>query len=344
MGAMIVFFDHFPFSPNSHIRINVLAFFFVLSGFLIVRLYYNKIEQPGKNMRTYFLNRFARIYPVYFLLLTVAVLLRHDFRLWLLIKNYTLTHAFVNNENDFIIPPSWSLTVEECFYFLAPFIIFFIKRFNFLTSFIFASVLLSLALLIARPDIPIFRNAAFVFSTTFFGHFAEFYAGVYLALIMIKKEQKGIIKIKGLRWTLTGAAGVAALIIAMGYVYAYPPPDTTKIIIINNFLIPVPIAILYYGLMCENSMASRILSAKWPGILGRSSYTFYLLHTIIIYSLAMPYLLPYFGSYYVVCSVLTCVVTWFISIAIFVFYEEPLNLFIRKKFITKENTKPSLPM
>ncbi len=42
IGAMVVFFDHFPFVPESHVVINVLAFFFVLSGFLIVHLYYTE--------------------------------------------------------------------------------------------------------------------------------------------------------------------------------------------------------------------------------------------------------------------------------------------------------------
>src|ERR1700740_2659380 len=78
LGATIVFFDHFPFTPDFHVRINVMAFFFVLSGFVIVRLYYNKADVPGKNMRVYFVNRFARIYPVYFLILTVAICIKGD--------------------------------------------------------------------------------------------------------------------------------------------------------------------------------------------------------------------------------------------------------------------------
>lgn len=43
MGASVVFFDHFHYANDHNVRINVLAFFFALSGFLIVRLYYNKI-------------------------------------------------------------------------------------------------------------------------------------------------------------------------------------------------------------------------------------------------------------------------------------------------------------
>jgi len=338
MGATVVFFDHFPLPPNFHTRINVLAFFFVLSGFLIIRLYYNKAELSGKSMRKYFTNRFARIYPVYFLLLTVAILLRHDFRPLLLVKNYTLTHALINNTTDFIIQPSWSLTVEECFYFLAPFIILLIKKFNFLTSLTFGFLLLSIALIVSLSGLPILQTPVFVFSTTFFGHFLEFYAGVFLALVMMKKEKQGQIKLKGYKWTIGGAAGVVLLIIVMGFIYAYPPIYPYKIILVNNFLIPFPIAVLYYGLMCEDSIVSRFLSGKFLGILGRSSYTFYLLHTIVIHYVAIPFLLPYFGSHYLLCAAFTYALTYFISYLVFIFYEEPLNIFIRQKFIPKAKT------
>ncbi len=335
MGATIVFFDHFPLSPNFHIRINVLAFFFVLSGFLIIKIYYNKAELSGKNTFSYFTNRFARIYPVYFLLLTIAILLRHDYSPLLLIKNYTLTHALVNNTKDFVIEPSWSLTVEECFYFLAPFIILIIRKINFIASLLFAFVLLGVALLVSESGTPILKTPVFVFSTTFFGHFMEFYAGVYLALIMMKKEKSGHVNLQGHVWTVAGAAGVFILIIVMGFIYVNPHPDAFGVILVNNFLMPVPIAVLYYGFMCENTLASRFLSGKVIGLLGRSSYTFYLLHTIIIQYLSLPFLLPLFGTHYILCAVFTYILTYLLSILIFRYYEEPLNIFIRQKTVAK---------
>ena len=73
VGACCVFFDHFPFQPDAHITINVMAFFFVLSGFLIVRIYYGAADASRAWLTGYFINRFARIYPVSFLLLSVAV-------------------------------------------------------------------------------------------------------------------------------------------------------------------------------------------------------------------------------------------------------------------------------
>src|SRR5690348_6524705 len=79
-GAIAVFLDHFPLWPQQHIVINVMAFFYALSGFLIVRIYHEQAQLSGPWLAKYFINRFARIYPVYFLLLTVAVCLERDVR------------------------------------------------------------------------------------------------------------------------------------------------------------------------------------------------------------------------------------------------------------------------
>jgi len=336
VGATVVFFDHFPFPGNTHITINVLAFFFVLSGFLITRIYYGKIEFTRTGWRKYFVNRFARIYPVYFLLLTVAILLRHDFRPLLLLKNYTLTHALFPNYKDYIIEPSWSLTVEECFYFLAPFIMLIIRKINFLTSVFFGGILLASALIISKTSTPFLHTPLFVFTTTFFGHFAEFFAGIYLALVVMRKEVKGAIHLNGFRFTVIGAAGVAILIVAMTLVYSQPTLQQSYIILINNFLIPVPIAILYYGFICENTAASRFLSGKLIGLIGRGSYTFYLLHTIIIMYVSVPFIIPHLGRQYLVSALVTYLLSYLISIGIFALYEEPLNIFIRKKYLAKD--------
>src|ERR1700675_4443066 len=149
VGATVVFFDHFPLWPDEYITINVMAFFYTLSGFLIVRIYYEQLELSRAWLTKYFVNRFARFYPVYLLLLSIAVFLHRDFRPWVLITNFTLTHALFYG-TDVIIGPSWSLTVEECFYFLAPLFMFLARRYVFLVPFALGGFLLLVALMISK--------------------------------------------------------------------------------------------------------------------------------------------------------------------------------------------------
>jgi peptidoglycan/LPS O-acetylase OafA/YrhL len=333
-GATAVFMDHFPVWPRAHLTINVMAFFYVLSGFLIVRIYHEQAQLRRQWLAKYFVNRFARIYPVYFLLLTIAVCLQHDFQPWVLIKNYTLTHALFH-PSDLIIQPSWSLTVEECFYGLAPLFMVLAKRYNFGVSFALGWLLLAAALIISKLGIVFLETPMFVLSTTFFGHFAEFFAGVYLALLLMRRESHGVCYARGNRFTIAGLAGVALLTFVMLIVYRQTPLNLRAIIIINNFLIPVPIAVLYWGLMRENTALARLLASNICGLLGRSSYSFYLLHTLIIDYLSIPYLLPLIPSRAVVV-VLSLAACWLVSVLLFVWYEEPLNLLIRRKFKSKD--------
>jgi peptidoglycan/LPS O-acetylase OafA/YrhL len=332
-GAIAVFFDHFPPWANWHVIINVMAFFYVLSGFLIFRLYHEQAELSGKWLSKYFINRFARIYPVYFLLLTLAVCLQRDFSAATLATNYTLTHALFYHAR-LILQPSWSLTVEECFYALAPLFMILSRRGGFGSAFALAAALLGVALAISRLDSRFLHTPAFVMSTTFFGHFAEFFAGVYLALYVTRLEKSGSLPAAGRRRTVAGLAGVAALTLAMLLIYRRPQPDYAAIVLINNFLIPAPIALLYCGLIREDTALSRALSGSLAGLLGRSSYSFYLLHMLVIDYLSMPLLaaIPHYRPAVVLASL---IVAWALAIALFTWYEEPVNLAIRRRLKSK---------
>jgi peptidoglycan/LPS O-acetylase OafA/YrhL len=333
LGASVVFFDHFPLWPDAHLTVNVMAFFFALSGFLIFRIYYDQVELSRRWLSKYFANRWARIYPVYFLLLTLAVCVRHDFRPWVLIQNYTLIHALLHPA-DIIIQPSWTLTAEECFYILAPLFMILARRRGLTAVFLLGSVLLAAALAIAQLPTRFLHTSGFVLSTTFFGHFMEFFAGVYLALMVMRVEARGHIAMQGSRWTQAGVAAVLLVTIAMVIVYHHKPLHHGIAIVLNNFLMPVPIALLYWGLLRENTLLSRLLSSKLAGLLGRSSYSFYLLHALVIDFFSVPFLLPRLGSR-LTSVIFTFILTWAASVLLFLLYEEPLNKFVRRKSRSK---------
>lgn len=335
VGASVVFLDHFPPWPGLHVIINVLAFFFALSGFLIVRIYYEQAQISARWLTKYFVNRFARIYPVYFLLLTVAVLATHTTGAWTLTTNYTITHALFHGTRV-IIQPSWSLTVEESFYLLAPAFMLLARRYTFLAPLALASLLLAAALAISQLGFAFLGTRAFVLNMTFFGHFAEFFAGVWLALRVIKLEKQDALRAPGYARTLVGLIGVLVLIGAMLLVYQHPPLDYRRIIVINNFLMPLPIALLYSGLIRERTLLTKVLSGRLVGLLGRSSYSFYLLHTLVI-DLIVARLAPG-NAHRMLWVSLTFGLTWLLSVLLFLCYEEPVNLLIRRRFRSNDRS------
>jgi len=240
------------------------------------------------------------------------------------------------------ITTSWSLTVEECFYVLAPLIFILCKKYNFWLPLLLTIFLLVLILFTYGNNL----TAIFlVFSGSFFGCFLKFFAGIYLALIILKTEKKGFVDKKGQKWTIAGIAGTLLLLIPLVYVtnkshsVQYP-----VLILINNFLMPFTIAMFYYGLICESSSLRRMLSGRLMGLLGRSSYAFYLLHVPLIIYLGTTFIKPYFSDNYYNLYVLTIfAITMALSIAVYVFYENPLNIFIRKKagnFFTSSKKSP----
>jgi peptidoglycan/LPS O-acetylase OafA/YrhL len=332
VGASVVFFDHCSPWRDRHITINVMAFFFLLSGFLIVRIYYEKLQFSAAWLTKYFINRFARIYPVYFLLLSLAVIFGPAVSGSALLKNYTLTHGLFHG-TPLIIQPSWSLTVEECFYFLAPLFMLVARRYRFATAFLVAWLMFMAALWVSRVADTFLSPTAFMLNWTFFGHFVEFFAGVWLALTVMRSEKSGTLRSSGQWQTSLGILGVCALTAVMMLIYRRPPLNLAAIALVNNFLIPAPIALLYLGLIRENSLLARALSGGTAGLMGRASYSFYLLHTLVINSVAA--ILPPNDAGLIV-AVGLFILTWILAIALFIGFEEPVNIFIRRTFHSKE--------
>ncbi|MBA4196703.1 MAG: hypothetical protein C0459_04025 [Chitinophaga sp.] len=330
-GAMAVFFVHLPFDTGRKIVIDVMPFFFVLSGFLIVYLYYNDEAVKQANFKKYIVNRFARIYPVYFLLITVAIICNHNFNLWYIIKNYTLINGLFANNTARAIQPSWSITTEECFYLAAPFLMYLIRRFNAFTAFLFGVLLLSIALVISTFSFSFYHGYRFIFAISFPGHFFEFFCGMMLALTVLKKKNNIV-------YTATNytALGITGIILSIGILVITNNMNDAErpvsFFLVNNLLLPIPIAVFYYGLITEKSLAATVLSIPLMQWLGKASYAFYLLHSIIIDFVGKPFIEILFKNHYNFYVLTIFAATELIAVAIYYWYEHPLNSWIRKRF------------
>jgi peptidoglycan/LPS O-acetylase OafA/YrhL len=112
--------------------------FFVLSGFLIAGILIkilNKQEPNKKVLFNFWVRRWFRTLPNYFLILliliTLAVLYNKDFSVWNIERFFIFSQNLFNPHPSWF-PEAWSLSVEEWFYLLIPtIIILLIKRFKF---------------------------------------------------------------------------------------------------------------------------------------------------------------------------------------------------------------------
>jgi len=112
--------------------------FFVLSGFLICGILFDKRDSPDF-FKTFYLRRTCRIFPLYFLVLGIFILLAGRISVPLLFDNAMPLWTYATFTQNFAMIPytegtaywlgaTWSLAVEEQFYLLLPLIVFFAPR------------------------------------------------------------------------------------------------------------------------------------------------------------------------------------------------------------------------
>tara|TARA_Y100000590_G_scaffold437676_1_gene559576 strand:- start:107 stop:1102 length:996 start_codon:yes stop_codon:yes gene_type:complete len=131
-GYGVAICHFFAFSQNIKIfeyySFIFVEFFFVLSGFVLSQQLL-KVVDNSRNIKTFYLRRWYRTLPLYFIALLFFTVLSSSynfdfFKYFFLIQK--IIPDFVSNDYFMV---SWSLAVEEFFYFLFPlYLIFFSKR------------------------------------------------------------------------------------------------------------------------------------------------------------------------------------------------------------------------
>lgn len=333
IAAWMIFVYHFmPFANPKypqwikqivwefHIGVDM---FFVLSGFLITYRYFN--DHPI-HFKKYMVNRFARIYPMYFLI-TAAV-----FLVWFFQKGYwdtektieaflsfTMTKALFSKYHLSGIPQGWTLTLEEMFYFTAPFYFLLIRK---SWKWLVALPILIFAFGTGLKNITNIPENVWGFmrgniSTYIF----EFFAGIGLAYLMIRKQ----ISFKFNWVTYFGLAIIALYLFGKQYINPLlgARSDYTNALYMI-LLSGLGIAPLLWGLIHEDTWIRKILGNPLMVLLGKSSYIFYLIHKGFV---------PIFINDYISDNKLIIFILLnIISIILFRYIEEPLNHYIRRKF------------
>lgn len=381
MAAYLVFISHFAYVfdekfPHSvqrffnefHIGVTI---FFVLSGFLIAFRYFDSFKLTKAWFLQYLKNRVARIYPMY-ALLTIGAFIAYHFTqnqtvtagqnsVVMFFMNIVFVRGFFDQFKFTGIAQGWSLTVEECFYFSAPFIFLIATKYKkfYIQPITVTGLGALLVLIFSQVNwFGFFGNFTFMMLYTFLGRCFEFYAGIQLALIVRKQNLDGTSKKK---FTYLGFFMIffcvwimSALTIPKGYEAGLHNPWG---IVTNNYLLATSIAIFFYGLLTETTLLKKFLAHPFIELLGKSSYIFYLIHLGFMYNFiheGMNSLNDYVFELYDKWGVdwhspfeydslnllYAFIVLNVVSITLFKLIEEPLNHYIRKSdFLIKNKAR-----
>ncbi len=139
IAVFLVLIDHWliPLNPFSFFGHLGVVIFFVLSGFLITRILFENADScrynrssPFVKMIRFIYRRSLRIFPIYFLLLIIGSFFSlsnfKDVSIWLISYTpnfYIITHHKWIGVWDHL----WSLAVEEQYYLLFPYFVFFVS-------------------------------------------------------------------------------------------------------------------------------------------------------------------------------------------------------------------------
>ncbi|MES2391524.1 MAG: acyltransferase [Acidobacteriota bacterium] len=314
-----------------------VTLFFVLSGFILAYNYSSR-----SSAKNFWIARFARVYPVYFISLILALLLLaighripHPMALAThSLLSFALIQSWIQNSGNMINPPSWTLSVEAFFYALFPILILFAHRIRmrwFLVLQIFYLLLLCLPWLLAAAHHPSpFAQGIFDQYEGVFAPFRlnTFFVGVWIGVQYRRSVEGRPGPLSGSRHrrilTLALVAGAigSLILLCLGPQQVAPPIRTT--------LLTYTFGWLLVGL-AENR--SRFLNSHVMQMGGEISYGMYILHYPI--GLVLEHVLRPFHLSPVENLPLFLSILIFAAYLTFRWFEVPARLFLRRTLTGK---------
>ncbi|RZM86182.1 MULTISPECIES: acyltransferase [unclassified Escherichia] len=296
--------------------------FFVISGFIIT---YSSINKDRNKPLEFAIKRFFRLYPVYFIVLTLVISLNYEtiYTISQIIKSYMLIpidYNFIGPWSGYsIIIPAWTLTYEIWFYTVFCVSLCISHKYR---TIIASSILITICMLsqvyfhgnvflnpIAQPPFGdgIIRNLVFVSNPISY----DFILGMVVAEAYINVPFDFLDKMPVIQF-LNITALFALLLLCLGL-------KTGPGIVAwggYSFMIVAPLVLIS---KCRNVYCNKALT-----YVGEISYSLYINH-MVVYTLAVVYLKPYgildskgFGVFLaLVCA------TFIVSIISYNFIEKP---------------------
>ena len=270
-----------------------VSFFFVLSGFILVYTYAGRNIVLGEFYQT----RFARIYPAYLFSLLLSfpffyfgALKMHVPFFYFAEQHFTLTAVLVLLLLQSWIPAAalswnpvaWSLSVEGFFYAIFPFALNSFGKFSrkvlwaMIPACWIAGLAISIGYLAMRPaGAPYVSSADWspaVQAVKFFplARLPEFLMGMACGYLFIRSERNQKL---ALPFVLLGLLGVAAVTVASKFV---------PYLVVHTAMSGPAFAAVVYGIALEPKWASW-LNNRLLVLFGNASYTFYLLHSMLVW-------------------------------------------------------------
>lgn len=313
---------------SSHFGFGV-PLFFVLSGFSMAHGYRNKFVSTD-SLFNYYIRRFFRIAPLFYTILAFQLL-----NLWInngitftifeILINATFTFNIIPTLTDGIVPASWTIGVEMIFYLLFPLIVIFLdnkrKIFTFLCLTIILASSFSIDMKETQEKLPSFIYHNFIIN---FPYFIWGMLGYYLfseTHQTINQNRK-----KHLSWFV-----LALALFCIYTLYSYSPLymyfwvkglRTTW-----DTLWGIPFVLLT---ICVALHPIKIISNKLTEYLGKISFSLYLVHPTVVYTMGKNGIYTYLYQLYPESKLIGFLLSFLVTITVIALISSLTFKFIEK--------------
>ncbi len=289
LAALIVFLFHVyhvyylhwqPHPENAWLGLLVeghtgVSLFFVLSGFIFMQIALNTAHI---DYRQFIRNRFLRIAPLFLVIFFVAISVgRDDF------KGYYVFYTLFSNlgeaptSGSFITGAAWTISVEFTFYLIFPFLARFCKKQG--LAYLFR--LLAILVLIKVASYMVTERSTHMLYSTLVGRLDQFLIGMLFAYLFFHYRASLS------RFGNLLLLGSVCLVLANSYILARyfsfflgQPKQAFWITWSMQEALAWGLLVLGYSLSRFNMPA---LLSRFMARMGEVSYSFYLLHGMVIY-------------------------------------------------------------
>jgi peptidoglycan/LPS O-acetylase OafA/YrhL len=316
-------------TPNPQLVINVtncflevgMELFFVLSGFVIHYNYADvgRLPRP-QNLAKFYIARFARIYPLYLLFLTLQLVLNGGAlrALWFYL-GLTQSWVYIIIRGVPLIGHlssaiTWSISTEWFFYCLYPIVTWLLARTRYrltaalvLTALALLGLVLAVFIFLHAQEVDAFAQAAWGKPGDFFftwliafspvGRLPPFLIGIATAHIFITRYHQPVGEAeRRLGMVLLTLALVCASSMCGAQSLGNPYVGLSAL-----FVYSLSIAVVIFCCARYRSLFSRILSVPLLIVCGDASYSIYLFHETILEMTGVRGILPWtlFNVFYV---------------------------------------------
>lgn len=313
-----------------------VSYFFLLSGFILATVYYEKEKNKTIKKSEFYVLRIARIYPLYLISLLSILLPKLYFTSnWEILRttpfmiHISLLQSWFPKYTMKWNFPAWSLSVELFFYLLFPFIIkLFTKLSNYKTSLIiiifwFLNLCFFVLYIDKIQDVDNQLLNKFILFNPL-SHLNTFIFGVGAGIIFIKLHS--FISTKTALLFLS-----ISIILCITFVFI---PSSLLKYYHNGMMSPI-FTMFLIGLSSNYTLLAKLFAKRFLEVLGEISYSIYILQEpirVILYNYINIEMLSADKTLLFYLYLFTLILTSFLT---FYLIEKPVRNFIKFSLITR---------